>query len=175
LTDSVFESYRLSVISTWGQHKIVRADHLYNEDFDHIQTKRAFSPSGRYRDFPPEWMANFPPSGPTYLSLKANRWGTQPGMLQATGWDLLQEHRWEILKTLLQTANYWELPERRETGVCFDGSGWILEANDWGRYHRVYRWCHENESETMCLPFRYLLDLAEIAFWEAADRKKCRT
>jgi hypothetical protein len=172
LTGPVFESYRLSVVCTWGRHKIIRADHLHNEDFEHIQSKRPFTPSGRYREFPQDPMGSFPPSDPTYLSLKADRWKAHPGALLATGWNWLDRYRWEILKTLLQTSGFWELPETRERGECYDGEGWILEANEGGRYHRVYRWCHENESEMMCLPFRYLLDLAEIAFWEAAEREK---
>ncbi|NIT03983.1 hypothetical protein GTO10_03580 [Candidatus Saccharibacteria bacterium] len=61
--------------------------------------------------------------------------------------------------SLLQKANYWELPTNKKV-LGLDGAEWIIEGVNGGRYHVVNRWTpEEGEFRKAAL---YLLRLSKL-------------
>jgi hypothetical protein len=143
LPDRVFESYRLTVKSSWGNSYIIRAERRHNEDRDNPDYGGITFPEFSYR-------------------VVAHRLHFEK--LAASAETKIHEIQWACLEALLREARFWELPESGGHGG-FDGANWLVEGNREGRYHRVRRWSPDPEidQEWLVLPCQYLRDLASLA------------
>jgi hypothetical protein len=149
LPEQVFETYRLTINSAWGNHRIIRAYRRHNEDRDNEEYKGITFPEFKYF-----LVAH-------WLHFRELRHSAELR---------LHDIQWACLKALLRAGQFWELPE---SGGNFglDGADWTLEGSEQERYHQVRRWSPdpETDGEWLRLPCQYLLDLAEIAAYEHAE------
>jgi hypothetical protein len=150
LPEQVFETYRLTIDSAWGNHRIIRVSRRHNEDRDNEEYKGITFPEFKYF-LVAHWLH--------FRELKHS------AELE------LGDTQWACLGALLRAGQFWELPESGGH-FGFDGATWTLEGNEQGRYHQVRRWSPdpERDGEQLRLPCQYLLDLAEIAAWKTAER-----
>jgi hypothetical protein len=147
LPDRVFESYRLTIQSSWGNSSITRVERRYNENRDNPDYDGLSIDDFKYR-------------------LVTHRLHFRA--VVATAELELADIQWACLGTLLREARFWELPTSGGHGG-FDGADWLVEGNREGGYHRVSRWSPnpEADQEWLVLPCRYLRDLAELALLQA--------
>lgn len=69
----------------------------------------------------------------------------------------LTKEEWKIIYEEINSINFWNLiPNQRMMG--FDGAQWILEGNEFGKYHVVDRW-NGMEIRKVCLDLLKLTDL----------------
>lgn len=67
--------------------------------------------------------------------------GYDPGQLASETTRTLRHEDWQAIERSLRDARVFELPSVGELGM--DGTQWILEVVDGGRYHVVDRWTME--------------------------------
>jgi hypothetical protein len=149
LPEQVFETYRLTIDSTWGRHRIIRAYRRHNEERDIVESRIFTLPEFKY--------------------FLIAHWLHHRELRQSAELEL-QEVQWACLRALLKTGQFWELSESGGH-FGFDGETWILEGSEQGRYHRVHRWSPDPDPDgvRLMLPCQYLFDLAEIAVHKPAD------
>jgi hypothetical protein len=148
LPDRVFESYRLTIKSTWGNSSITRVERRHVGDCEDPVNAGVIIPEFMFR-------------------VVAHELHFQEVVASAE-WEI-DEVRWACLQALLREGRFWELPE--SGGHCgFDGADWLVEGNREGRYHRVIRWSPTPyyDQEWLVLPCQYLQDLATLAFLQAS-------
>jgi hypothetical protein len=68
----------------------------------------------------------------------------------------LTQQDWDKFKSLLEATDFWNMPTFNDR-MGFDGSWWILEGVDNGKYHVVHRWTPQSDNYQKCGLF--LLDL----------------
>jgi hypothetical protein len=85
--------------------------------------------------------------------------GYEPGKSLRTGNYNLTKEEWNKFTTLLESANYWNMPNENED-LGHDGAEWILEGVKENRYHIVDRWSpREGNYREACI---YLLKLSGV-------------
>lgn len=89
--------------------------------------------------------------------------GYDPGRLTVAKQKQIDEITWENFKTLLNQADFWNMDTEIKT-PGLDGSQWILEGKEAGKYHVVDRWTPENGAYYQCCNF--LIELTDLTFNE---------
>ena len=83
--------------------------------------------------------------------------GYDPGKMIINEKKKLTKEEWKIIYEEINSINFWNLiPNQRMMG--FDGAQWILEGNEFGKYHVVDRW-NGMEIRKVCLDLLKLTDL----------------
>ncbi|MBP1676964.1 MAG: hypothetical protein H6Q20_1523 [Bacteroidetes bacterium] len=83
--------------------------------------------------------------------------GYDPGKIIINEKKKLTTNEWKIISNEINSINFWNLiPNRRMMGL--DGAQWILEGNEFGKYHVVDRWSGM-EIREICLDLLKLTDL----------------
>jgi hypothetical protein len=80
-----------------------------------------------------------------YWKVGAPSEGMKPGKLKSSESRQITSEEWNTMLTLLQSTDFWKMPTtKRSLGT--DGSQWIIEGMDNGRYHVVDRWSPKNDN-----------------------------
>jgi len=83
--------------------------------------------------------------------------GYDPGKMIINEKKKLTKEEWKIISEEINSINFWNLiPNQRMMGI--DGAQWILEGNEFGKYHVVDRW-NGMEIRKVCLNMLRLTDL----------------
>lgn len=82
------------------------------------------------------------------------------GKLAKQGSKDLSSAQWKLFKSGVDSAYFWELPAYRND-VGNDGSDWILEGQQAGKYHVVQKWTPQNPNRFYQCCY-YLIELAGI-------------
>ena len=82
-------------------------------------------------------------------------------------YDTTKVYLWDSLKTKLETANYWQIPSIIYSFTQFDdGSIFLLEGNNKGKYHAILRWSPKHFKFEKSEEFRelcyFMLHLSEV-------------
>ncbi len=85
--------------------------------------------------------------------------GYEPGVMIADQKVELSEHEYEALKQKLDSINFVRLPTNDRNIGGEDGSQWIFELNNNGRYHVIDRWSPKGPIQDLG---RWLLDVAKL-------------
>lgn len=84
--------------------------------------------------------------------------GYAPGKIIKNKKKKLTTKEWNEFIANIISIDFWNLPTKEGSGIGLDGSRWILEGKEFGKYHVVDRWCGE-KIESACLKLLELTNL----------------
>lgn len=89
--------------------------------------------------------------------------GYDPGKIKLDTTISVDKEEWEIFKSLLKKAKFWEISTKDDV-VGRDGSEWILEGIDNKKYHWATRWSPSDRDIDFKNVCEYLIKLTSINF-----------
>ena len=72
----------------------------------------------------------------------------------------ISKEQWDKFIALIEKANFWTLPTQEKGVNGNDGSQWIIESSENGKYHCVDRWTPSKNSFQKC--GSYLINLTDL-------------
>ncbi|MBL7905636.1 MAG: hypothetical protein JNL22_11495 [Bacteroidales bacterium] len=86
--------------------------------------------------------------------------GYDPGELTVNSSKQLTKEQWDKLISLLKSADFWNMTTKSKDDMGNDGSQWIIEGIENGKYHVVDRWTPRNNNFQKC--GQYLIELTDL-------------
>lgn len=93
-----------------------------------------------------------------YWKVSDGAGGYEPGKLIEEKRKNLSKKEWKLIVDKVNAINFWSLPSTENEILGTDGSQWILEGKELGKYHFVDRWSG-GEIYKICLELLNLTDL----------------
>lgn len=86
--------------------------------------------------------------------------GYDPGDLTINSSKQLTKEQWDKFISLLQSTDFWNMPTKSNDDMGTDGSQWIIEGMENGKYHVVDRWTPRKNNFQKC--GQYLIELTDL-------------
>ena len=100
-----------------------------------------------------------------YWKVTSGAGGYKPGELTVNSSKQLTKKEWDSFIDLLQLTDFWNMPTKSKDEIGTDGSQWIIEGMENGKYHIVDRWTPSNNSFSKC--GKYLIELTDLKIKES--------
>lgn len=86
--------------------------------------------------------------------------GYDPGELTVNSSKQLTKAQWNKFISLLQSTDFWNMTTKSKDDMGNDGSQWIIEGMENGKYHVVDRWTPRKNNFHKC--GQYLIELTDL-------------
>ena len=93
-----------------------------------------------------------------YWKVSDGAGGYEPGSIIENRDKRLTIAEWEKFESKVKSINFWDLPTTEKGLLGTDGSQWILEGKQLGKYHVIDRWCG-GRIKSLCKELIELTDL----------------